>query len=344
MKYQNLFSFQKHLQNASPDHLCSLYLIILEEDFERMKIMEEILHRFSPVSPPCRFRASEHSFCELLQELRTPCLFETKTIHFLDELEKLSLDSLRKINLFLKSDFVFILGARSRKSLASFIPTIERRGVILDLSQEKPWDKEKRFFELAKRMIFQRGKTISSTGLFRFFSKLDSDLALIENELEKLILYTAERNKIEHSDIDAITSQKKSFTFWQLSEEMVWQSHFQSPLPCSQPVDAGFFHALCSSLHSQLQAGLQIASLLEQKASLGKISEYLPRIRPKALEKKIFLCRRLGSAFFQKGVEYLFEIELASRNNITSYMALLDLFRAKITGHLPGAKAFSSDF
>lgn len=335
MKYQNLFSFQKHLQSASPDHLCPIYLVILEEDFERTKIMDEILHGFPPTEAPFRFRASEHSLSELLEELRTPSLFGTKTILFLDELEKLPLSSLKKIDPFLHSDFVFILGARSKKSLASLFPSIEKRGVILDLSQEKPWDKEKRFLELAKRKIGKGGKTISSEELSYFLSKLDPDLALIENELEKLILYGGDRKKIESSDIDAITSERKSFTFWQLSEEMVWQSHFQKPLPSSQPIDASFFHALCPTLRSQLQTGLQITSLLDQKASLNQISESLPRIWPKALEKKVSLSRRQGSAFFRKGLEHLFEIELASRNNITSYAALLDLFRAKTTRYLP---------
>ena len=46
MKYQSLESFKKHLINAFPKHLSSLYLVVLKDPYERQKIINYIADLF----------------------------------------------------------------------------------------------------------------------------------------------------------------------------------------------------------------------------------------------------------------------------------------------------------
>jgi len=95
-------------------------------------------------------------------------------------------------------------------------------------------------------------------------------------------------------------------------------------------IDSSSFHGLIPALRSQLHLGLSLATLIEEQCPSNQWSRFLPKIWPKTLEKRSSQAARLGSVYFQKGLEKLFEIELLSRSTSTQYRAMLDLFRAQI--------------
>ena len=106
------------------------------------------------------------------------------------------------------------------------------------------------------------------------------------------------------------------------AEEMIWEA--------GASFDPTLFHGLIPALRSQLELGLKLATLIEQQIPSHEWSSHLPKIWPKILEKRASAASRLGSSYFRKGIEKLFQIELLSRSQSTQFGALLDLFRTQL--------------
>jgi hypothetical protein len=80
--------------------------------------------------------------------------------------------------------------------------------------------------------------------------------------------------------------------------------------------------------------GMKISSLLAQNATREEWAAALPKVFAKTLEKRTSIAASLGSNYFRKGLEALFELELASRNSSVDPVILLDRFRAKLSSYV----------
>ncbi len=320
MKYQNLKSFQKHLANAAPHHLCRFYLVAIADDYERAKTLDAILKLIA--TPPTHFSGADCSLRDLLDALQTMTLFGDSPVVVLDEAEKLAKKDLLTLRDSLSGyPGYFLLGARAKTIMTELI---EKEGVILDLLEEKPWDKEKRLAEQLIEKAKAAGKKLMPDGAMLLFERLGADAALLDSELNKLICYVGERPVISREDILLLSPASKTATLWQSAEEVIWE---KGAFPS---LDVASFHALLPALRSQLHLGLTLATLIEEKCPSDQWNQFLPKLWPKTLEKRSSQAARLGSSFFRKGLEKLFEVECLSRTNSTQYRALLDLFQANL--------------
>lgn len=320
MKYQNLKSFQKHLASAAPHHLCRFYLVAMSDDFERAKALEEILLFIS--APAHRFSGADCNLRDCLDAMQSMSLLGESVV-VLDEVEKFSKKQLEILASSLKAPAGYALFG-SRSKVAGLSALVEKEGVVLDLLEEKPWDREKRLSEQLIDRAKSAGKQLSSDAAHLLFERLGADPALQVSEIDKLICYVGERSTIQREDILAITPASRTSTLWQSAEEVIWEGgEFPS-------LDSVAFHGLIPALRSQLHLGLALATLIEEKCPSDQWSRFLPKLWPKTLEKRSSQSARLGSAYFRKGLEKLFEIELLSRSSSTQYRALLDLFRAQL--------------
>lgn len=320
MKYQNLKSFQKHLSSAAPHHLCRVYLIAIADDFERTKALDQILAYL--VNPPTRFSGADCSPRDVLDALQSLTLLGGEPIVVVDEVEKMAKKELQRLcdHLNFSSGYA-LFGARSKTPFAALA---EKEGVVLDLLEEKPWDKEKRLAEQLADRAKNAGKRLGADGAQLLFERLGVDPALLESEIDKLICYVGDRSAITREDILELSPASRTSTLWQMAEEIVWEG---GELPS---LDAASFHGLIPALRSQLHLGLSLATLIEETCPADQWSRFLPKLWPKTLEKRSSQAARLGSPYFCKGLDKLFEIELLSRTHSTQYRALLDLFRAHI--------------
>lgn len=320
MKYQNLSSFQKHLSSAAPDHLCRLYLVLIQDDFERTKALGGVLSYID--AAPNRFNGAESNLLDCMDAMQNMSLFGASLV-IIDEVEKFSKKEIQTLaeHLVGASGFVLI-GSRSKTALLSNV--VEKEGVVLDLLDEKPWDKEKRLaLELSNRGK-NAGKYLSPDAAPLLFERLGIDPALLESEMDKLICYVGERAQISREDILAISPASKTASIWQMAEEVIWEGGAFPTL------DSSGFHGMIPALRSQLHIGLSLATLIEEKRPSEDWGRFLPKLWPKTLDKRSSQAARLGSSYFRKGLEKLFEMELISRSSSTQYSALLDLFRAHI--------------
>lgn len=316
MRYQNLSAFQKHLSAAAPHNLCRLYLIGMADDFERTKAIDSILAHL-PV-PPTRFSGADCNLKDCLDAMQSGSLFGEAVV-VIDEIEKFGkkeqvvlADCVKNIAGYL------ILGTRSKTSL---VAAVDAQGVVLDLLEEKPWDKEKRLIEELCAIAKKSNKILDGDVPQLLIERLGVDSALLFSEVEKLVCYVGERLSITRQDVLQISPASRTSTLWQTAEEVIWEGKTFGA------IDESAFHGLIPALRSQLHIGLTLATLIDEKCPSDQWNRYLPKLWPKMLEKRSSSAARLGAPYFRKGLTKLSEIELLSRSVSTKYRALLDLFR-----------------
>lgn len=323
MKYQNLSAFYKHLENAAPHQLCPYYFIVIPDPYERQKVFRSILQHLP--HKPHFFYGGESSYEKIIEPFLALSLFEEVTVVCLNDLEKLVAKELARLKDWLQSPInsgFFICGSSSKTSLISLF---EKNGVVLDLSEEKPWDKEKRITNELMNKVSKEKKRITPGAITLLFERVGKDLSFLDTELDKLISFIGEKEWIEEKEVSLITPQTLSATIWFYAEEIVWQKRM--PQEISFP-----FSALIAPLRSQLHTGRIILSLLSCKTPLSEWSTYLPKIGPKILERRVFQAQSLGTQYFEKGLRLLFELEMLSRSGQNNEEALLFLFGSALTG------------
>jgi DNA polymerase III subunit delta len=322
VRYQNKISFQKHLASAAPHNLCRMYLIAIADDFERVKVIDSIVRFLPPDAMPTRFSGADLELRDLLDALQTMSLFGSEPVVIVDEVEKIAKKPLQTLSDHLSNASRYLLfGTRSKSALASLV---EKEGVILDLLEEKAWDKETRLAEQLNTQAKNAGKRLASDAPQLLLERLGTDAALLESEIDKLICYVGERPVISREDILQISPASRQSTLWQTAEEVIWEGG-EFPV-----IDSTTFHGLIPALRSQLHLGCTLATLIEEKCPSDRWNAYLPKLWPKILEKRSSQAARFGTTYFRKGLDKLMEIELLSRSTSTQYRALLDLFRASI--------------
>lgn len=289
------------------------------DDFERAKAIDAVLGHLK--GSPVRLSGAEGDLRGCLDAMQSGSLFGDSVV-VLDEVEKFS----KKQQQILAEQLTgaagyLVLGARSKLAMAG---VVEKEGVVLDLLEEKPWDRERRLADQLIEQARRAGKRLSTEVPALLFERLGVDPALLESEVDKLVCFVGDRPVIGQADVVQISPASRQATTWQTAEEVVWEGkEFPS-------LDANAFHALVPALRSQLHLGLMLAMLIEERVPADAWNRYLPKLWPKVLEKRSSAAARLGAPFFRKGLDHLFHIELLSRTQSTQYRALLDLFRANL--------------
>ena len=325
MRYQNVKAFQKHLESAAPHHLCRVYLIAVPDDYERRCLLDALVSLLAvPDQPLLRLSAVDSTLGELFTAIDSPSLFSPEPLALVDEMEKLSKKNAQGfIDLLARPHLTgyLILGSRGKTVLYQ---AVEKCGAILDLCDEKPWEKEKRLTEQLFERARQAGKRLAPNVPQLLFDRLDKDSALLTQEIDKLICFTGDRSTIEQADVQQISATSRTYTLWQTAEEIVWEGGDL------HAADSSSLHGLIPALRSQFQVGLKLASFMEAGVAPHEISTRLPKIWPKLLDKRMSQAARLGSSYFRKGLDLLFRIESLSRSGSTDISVLLDFFRASV--------------
>ena len=291
MKYVKIDSFEKHLDEALPDHPSDIYFVLMEDPFERGFIAERISKKLGLDVIHCE---SDN----LLEELESPSLFSEKQILICDEVKEKEIPKI--------DDLILIF---TGKTTPPFYKKMEKDGIILDLLQEKPWDRKSRLQRWLLECARDRGKALSIDGATYLIDFSHADFATLLQELDKIVAYSGEEKSLTLEMVKEICFLDSVQSGWQLSEAVVL---------------GGFvyfgetdLYALVGQLRYQLQLGLQIAMAKEP---------------PKASLKKVERFRRSGlkPSYFIEGLKELFNLEMKMRSNISNQKLLFDQFRAKL--------------
>lgn len=294
MKYIKIDSFEKHLEQALPDHPSEVYFVLMEDSFERRFVSERIAKKIG-------FGVTRLDKDHLLEELESSSLFSNKRTLICDEAEEKEIPR--------REDLVLIF---TGKSPPPFYKKMEKVGTTLDLTREKPWDRKSRLNRWLLESARNRGKALSVDGAAYLIDFSHVDFAMLLQELDKIIAYSGEEKSLSLEMVKEISSLDPVQNGWQLSETVILGGEVYFG-------DTDLY-ALVGQLRYQLHLGLQIA--------LAKES---PTVSPRKIER--FQRSGLKPSYFIRGLKELFNLEMRMRSNISNQGLLFDQFRAKLAAN-----------
>ena len=304
-------AFEKHLSHISLDHLPSLFLVALACPYERRQVFEKILALLRKKDPQLQVvRLSEEN--RLKEELLTPSLFGNLTAVVYDEVDKL-----KNFEPRLASNVHLLMGSGNFKPFSDLYLKGKKEAVALDMSDEKPWDKEKRL----QMGLIAHG--IPSDVATYILQQIGPDVAMLTQEVAKLRCYVGER-KIELSDAKAVLCGRDLTTGWQLSEKIVWE---RPVLLGDKMLDLNFVFPFIGQLKYHLQLGFRLSELIHLASD---IQRHFPSLRPAQLEKFSQVAKVRKTLYFERGLKALYDFELASKSTPLDSRLLFDFFQAKL--------------
>lgn len=319
MKFPSITAFEKHLKEAFPGHLAPIFLIITPCDYERRKMIEKVtglIEKKDPQVRQVRFSGLETPLEQVRDELFTPSLWGGCTLVTYEAADKVK-NTVSLFDGFPPNTYLILAGA-AFKPLSELYQKGKKEIVALDLSEEKPWDKEKRLQEWLK------SHNLSTEVAQYLLHHLGPDMATLDQEVQKLLCYVGQKTQVTLEDAKAICGTRDLVTGWQLAEKIVWE---KPAFLGDKLSDLGFLFPFIGQLRYHLQLGYRLAEVLEKK---GDIKSHFPTLRPQQIDKMIPQAKVRKAAFFHRGLEALFQLELASKSTPLDMSVLFDHFQAKL--------------
>jgi DNA polymerase-3 subunit delta len=313
MKLTSLTAFEKHLKEAAQAHLSRVYMVVAAVHFERKKIIEKIKEAVQP-DTLTHFDATSAPMEKVVAQLNTLSLLGERPLIILEGFEKLKKGDLEILATYLQkpSPFAYlVLSGASLKGQADLYQKAKKEVIVLDLSEEKPWEKEKRLREYLTQSAKESGKTLGPDLAAQLVTEVGPDLASLDQELFKLVAYVGSRSQITLDDARAICSSYHTLTGWQLAESLVWEERGAVRFPL---IDTSFLLSLIGQIRYHLQLGIQIC----EGFKTGQADKFL------------HAARKFGPTYFKQGLQALFEMELAAKSSGIAPDLLLEIFTAKL--------------
>lgn len=331
MKYARLGGFEKHLQAAFPHNFSQVYLIISKDEGER-KVATQILIKelekglnTSVIHFSGKKREGEKLFCEL----ETLSFLQNSKLIWLSEVEELEKGLLQRLAAYVTfpTKGVYLILSASQVDLKSaFYKNSEKHGVVLEIAEEKPWEKEKTVLELLAKEVEKEGKKMASPLIQALIKGVGTDTLLLLSELKKLICFVGDKKEITGEDLQAVCIVSSTETNWQLGEALFNRKTAQAlKIVRSILAQEISFIALLRQLRSQFQTAFQVGST--ERADLKK---EFPSMKDFALEKNLNFAQNYGLAHFPKALLAIDEVEFMAKNGIDQYDFLADLLIFKL--------------
>lgn len=316
MKFKDFILFKKQFESVKP----ALSLII----------SSEAKHLAKKLLPPhfISFESDNFSPHRFMEEVESTSLFEPKRfIHV--EIGSLNAQCTETILHYLKSPnpkTTLILSSETLSSSSKIFKEIEKRGQILNLSEEKPWDKEKDLITRTIGFAKQGGVVLETAEAKKLVNHLNKDPIALESELRKIICFIGQRKKITAEDLNLIFFEKQTQTLWQLGDSL-----FTQPFPI-----------VFEQLKSLLEEGISIFPLLahfknQLRQAICALNLYqaqgmdpVLKLFPYFKEQKMQVYKNHGLEKLKQGFLEVCYCEVKAKNSVADGSLLLELLIEKL--------------
>lgn len=332
MKYQKIEPFESHLEQSLPNYPPPCYLLVGFEGSERAFLIKKIIRLLQQGEKKTHIEswsASLFSSEQLCHEISSPHLFYPGRIFLYDEIEKLTKEDFAQIAKTLERlpiENQLILSGLHLKGDPTFYDKTKRKGVMLDLSFEKPWEKKERFTRWLYSYVKEEGKSIDQKSLSTFIECSSLDFGLLLREMEKVVTFVGEEKTIDLDKIKEVCKSDLNLRGWELSEEMIWGD--QITVSGLEEIDSSDFPLLLGQLRYHLRLGLSISTCLESNRE-QLIEQKGGKINKSKIERYKNFCKKKHSSYFTKGLVELFAIDRKWREGGRDPLSLLTFFLAK---------------
>lgn len=319
MKFSTLRAFEKHLEEAAPNHLSRIYLLITKEDFDR-ESAEKLLRSKLPTSSQdlTQFNAQKASIHAILEELNSFGFFSDSRVIVIrnaEEFKKNAFDLLEKYFSNPNPHAYLIICANQIHRGTKFYKTAEKEGIIFDLLEEKPWEKEGNLAQRVSEWMREEQKTMD-TGTCRFFVKyVGADAAMLRSEVEKLLCYIGERDRITQQDVLAICTGINTENAWQLGDSIFQRNPTEALRIATALLAEGVpVITLLRQIRFQCQQLFQMSSLLAEGRGTAGVQQQFPNLPNFILQKNVQLANQYGQDRLRKGMLAIDDAELSAKS------------------------------
>lgn len=340
MKYDNLRAFEKHLEGAAALNFADVYLILAKEPFERKAAVDRVIKgvlKGEPSPDLCLhlFDGERDGAQGVLGELETLTFFVKKRVIVVQNFNECDKATIAKLEAYLATpnrSVCLVLAAPAFNKVTNFYKKAEKLGVVLEVAEEKPWDKEKSIAEWTIRTAGALGKQLDQQTAREMVQQLGTDQTLLSNELQKLVCYVGERRAITRQDLSAVCSHINRDTGWQLGEA-IFRRDAAAALRIGKNLlaEGAALIAMLRQVRSQFQTELQICLILEHGGSPADVVREFPFMRGSLLEKYVQQARSYGARRLKQGLLKLDDAELAAKSSSADPDFLLELLLIKLT-------------
>lgn len=249
-----------------------------------------------------------------------------------DKLKKAVQDNLIKYFSRPAPSQYLLLSASSWAKNTIFYKAAEKEGIILDIAELKPWEKEQRLAEWVNKQAAASRKLISYQVCQFLVKRLGNDQALLAKELEKLICFSGERKEIVQQDVEALCHRQQVETIWQLGEALFRRDAGASiQMVHALLMEGQSLLPLLRQIRSQYQTGYQICLLLGEGKQASDISQEFPYLKGQILERNMRQAQQYGLDLFKKGLIALDGAELRVKNSPVDEKIIAELLIMQLT-------------
>ncbi len=327
MKFQQVLPLQKHIDATFlAGSLPRVYFVVHSQREERRSLLEKISQKIMSLTQ-AEVSFLEGDFGPVYEALGTRSLFGGEEIVVWDGIKKLTEEVQAKILSYAKnpSPFsFFLIGLESLKAFPSLPVKDPSFFILLDGSEEKPWEKEKRVGQEVLFFLKEHGKTITPKALSMLFTGTSGDTLYWESELAKIVSYVGARISITENDLLAIGSFSIEQNAWYQAEKVFWEDG-----AFFNEVDTSFVLAFIGQLRFLAQQARQVAWLLREKKEVEEVAKSVT-MRPNQLLKLIDRLRFCKINYLEEALELLYQVEVMAKNSSLSGELLLDLLIIKL--------------
>ncbi len=340
MKYDNLPAFEKHLEEAKFKQFSSFYLLLGKEAFELQEAVQMLIRMILPHQEKREFALSTFEGAQvedkqLWTALDSPSFFaETRVICIqqADKLKKSLQEELEKSFTRPLPAQYLILSAAGWNKNTSFYKAAEKAGIVLELAEIKPWEKEKRLAEWVNKQATAARKLMSFQVCQALVKQSGADPAMLAQELDKLICYCGEKKEITVQDVEAICTRQQLDSVWQLGEA-IFRRDTSSALHMIHTLlmSGQALLPLLRQLRSQFQTEYQICLLLAQGKHAQDITQEFPYMKGQILERHIRQAQYYGLEACRQGLLSLDAIERLMKNSAVDDRLLAEILMMQLT-------------
>lgn len=340
MKYSNLKDFEKSLTEITFNKHAPNYLILAKDAFDRKNAVDLLLKRLlnKKENPDLSLKVFEgeslHSE-ELLSELNTYSFFSKHQILIVNNADKLTKQVLKQLERYFEKpnpQLCLVLTAASISQSTNFYKKAEAAGIVLEIPEEKPWEKEKSMIEWVLRKVAEAAKKIDRQACESLVKQIGPNPAILEQELQKLFCYIDERKEITLGDIAAICTNLNVETSWQLGEA-IFRKDSKTALRISKALltDGVAFIILLRQIRSQFQTEFQICSILTMGGSKQDITKKFPYMKGQILDRHVQMAQSYGLNQFKLAMQTIDDAEVMAKNSVSDLEFLTELLIIKLT-------------
>lgn len=339
MKYNNLKAFEKHLEGASPTHFAPVYMVLSKDDFERKAGYESLLKHLlgQQAADPLSLSIYDEEKVDIdkvLHELDSLGLFFAKRIVVIHHVENFLKAATEKLLAYYENpnpSIYLVLTATSISASTNFYKKSELVGVILEIPEEKPWEKERSLKDWIDQKVAQYGKQIDPAANQLLLKQIGINQETLNQEIEKLICYVGEKQQISAQDVFAICISVNGENVWQLGEA-IFRRDPSTALRVALALlqDGTPLIMLLRQIRSQFQTDFQVCTILAQGGSTQDITKQFGYMKGQILDRHVQLSQNYGMPRFRKGMILIDETELAAKNSATENSYLMERLITKL--------------